>query len=80
MRTATSSIYIRSIILGISVSLTLASGVKAQSVDFQKMTPDERKAYMEKMRVASQADWEKTMQAFNLKQPALIRKANFWPA
>lgn len=48
----------------------------AQSVDIQKMTPDERRAYFDKLRVASQEDWEKTMKAFNLKLPTLPQLAD----
>ena len=43
----------------------------AQSVDYQKMTAEERKAYMEKVRLVNQEDWQKTMNNFNLKQPTL---------
>ncbi|GAB3931488.1 acetylxylan esterase [Larkinella terrae] len=35
------------------------------------MTPDERKAYMDKMRAASQEDWEKTMATLQIKTPSL---------
>jgi hypothetical protein len=35
------------------------------------MTADERKAYMDKMRAVSQADWKKTMQSLSLSEPVL---------
>ncbi|MDB5241551.1 MAG: acetyl xylan esterase [Spirosoma sp.] len=59
-------------VLVISISLVLSIGsVNAQRADIQKMTPEERKAYGEKLRAASQADWQKTMQSFKLSEPVL---------
>ncbi|GAB4035928.1 acetylxylan esterase [Spirosoma gilvum] len=37
----------------------------------QKMTPEERTAYMNKLRAASQEDWQKTMDKLSLKLPTL---------
>ncbi|WP_461103767.1 alpha/beta hydrolase family protein [Spirosoma koreense] len=45
--------------------------VNAQAPNVQKMTPEERTAYMTKMREASQADWQKGMDELRLKQPTL---------
>ncbi|MCK8492426.1 acetylxylan esterase [Spirosoma sp. RP8] len=45
--------------------------VNAQAPDFQKMTPEERKVYMDKMREASQEDWQRVMNRLNLKLPTL---------
>ncbi|RAJ97734.1 hypothetical protein LX87_02637 [Larkinella arboricola] len=44
--------------------------VRAQSPDFSKMSPEERRAYMDKMRAAAQEDWQKTMDQLQLKLPA----------
>lgn len=58
--------------LGLWMGLTLFVGAaKAQSADFQKMTPDERKAYFDRLRVVSQEDWQKTMKVLNLSEPSL---------
>lgn len=54
----------------------LGKVAQAQSPDFMKMTQEERRAYMDKMRAAAQADWEKVMTKFQLKQPALPVPAN----
>ncbi|GAB4049315.1 alpha/beta hydrolase family protein [Spirosoma litoris] len=43
----------------------------AQAPNLQKMTPEERTAYMNKMRAASQEDWQKMMDKLNLKLPTL---------
>ncbi|QDK82792.1 acetylxylan esterase [Spirosoma sp. KCTC 42546] len=43
----------------------------AQAPNFQKMSPEERTAYMNNVRVASQADWQTMMDKLNLKLPAL---------
>lgn len=43
----------------------------AQAPNFQKMTPEERTAYMNKMRAASQEDWQRMMDKLNLKLPTL---------
>ncbi|WP_332368990.1 hypothetical protein [Spirosoma telluris] len=40
------------------------------------MTPEERTAYMNKMRVASQEDWQKMMDKLNLKLPTLPAPAD----
>lgn len=45
--------------------------MKAQAPDLQKMTPEERTAYMKKMRAASQEDWEKMMGKLKLLVPVL---------
>jgi hypothetical protein len=47
------------------------SVANAQAPDFQKMTPEQRTAYMNKMREASQEDWQKVMNQFNLQLPTL---------
>ncbi|GAB3247586.1 acetylxylan esterase [Larkinella harenae] len=51
------------------VALLAAQTVSAQSPDFQKMTPEERTAYMNKMRAAAQEDWQKMMDKLGLKLP-----------
>ena len=56
--------------LWIAGGLTV-SRAQAQSPDFQKMTPEERTAYMTKMRAASQVDWQKMMDKLSLKLPTL---------
>ncbi|QMW07185.1 acetylxylan esterase [Spirosoma foliorum] len=43
----------------------------AQAPNLQKMTSEERTAYMNKMRAASQEDWQKMMDKLNLKLPTL---------
>jgi hypothetical protein len=53
------------------VSILTVSNANAQSPDFQKMTPEERNAYMAKMRAASQEDWQKMMDVLHLKLPDL---------
>ncbi|UFH54632.1 S9 family peptidase [Spirosoma sp. KNUC1025] len=53
-----------------ALALTVCQ-TNAQAPDFQKMTPEERTAYMNKMREASQADWQKMMDKLSLKLPAL---------
>ncbi len=45
--------------------------VSAQAPNFQKMTAEERTAYMTKMRAASQADWQTMMDKLALKLPTL---------
>ncbi len=52
------------------------SHVQAQAPDFQKMTPEERTAYMSKMRAASQVDWQKMMDKLNLELPTLPPSAD----
>jgi hypothetical protein len=52
--------------------LTLAVGsAHAQAPDVRKMTAEERTAYMNKLREASQQDWQKMMDQLGLKQPTL---------
>ena len=55
--------------MGLALSIHMAHA--QQRPDVQKMTPGERKAYMDKLRAESQADWKRTMQSFNLSEPAL---------
>ncbi|MBD2756150.1 alpha/beta hydrolase family protein [Spirosoma validum] len=55
---------------GFWISLTVCT-VNAQAPNVQKMTPEERTAYMTKMREASLADWQKMMDKLNLKLPTL---------
>ncbi|QJW89442.1 acetylxylan esterase [Spirosoma taeanense] len=54
--------------LAFRLSMQTAS---AQAPNFQKMTPEERTAYMNRMREASQADWQKMMNRLNLVLPSL---------
>lgn len=54
------------VFIGLSVGLAFS-----QSPDLQKMTPEERTAYMNKMRIASQEDWQKMMDKLHLKLPSL---------
>ncbi len=64
-------------LFGFLVGFVLISeAVLAQSPDFQKMTPEERTAYMTKMREASQADWQKMMTMLHLKEPTLPNPAD----
>lgn len=46
-------------------------GANAQAPNFQKMTPEERTAYMNNMRAASQEDWQRMMDKLNLNLPTL---------
>ena len=59
------------VIIGLTKSWAVA-----QSPDFQKMTPEERTAYMNKMREASQEDWQKMMDKLQLKLPTLPAPAD----
>ncbi|WP_227686935.1 alpha/beta hydrolase family protein [Spirosoma arboris] len=54
------------VIVGFSISNT-----NAQAPNLQKMSPEERTAYMNKVRTASQEDWQKMMDKLNLKLPTL---------
>jgi len=55
----------------LTVGMLTVSTTYAQSPDFQKMTADERKAYMDKLRTAAQEDWQKMMNKLGLKEPSL---------
>ena len=60
-----------SLIIGLTIY-----NANAQTPDFQKMTPEERTAYMNKVREASQADWQKMMDKLGLKLPTLPSPAD----
>lgn len=67
-----SSVPFSGLVLGSWLSLILSVNTAyAQRADVQKMTPDERKAYFDKQRAASQQDWQKTMQSLHLNAPVL---------
>ena len=61
----------RLIVWGCVIVALSSQRVGAQAPNFQKMSPEERTAYMNKMRAASQEDWQKMMDKLNLKLPTL---------
>ena len=53
------------------IFFVLISIAEAQNPDFRKMTPEERTAYMAKMREASEKDWQIMVNQLNIKMPVL---------
>lgn len=76
---ALSSVPFSGLVRGSWISLMLSiNTARVQRVDVQKMTPDERKAYFDKLRAASQQDWQKTMQSLRLNAPRKCPRPT-WP-
>jgi hypothetical protein len=64
-------ITIEALIIGLA-ALTGARGVAAQTPNFRQMTPEERTAYMARIRAASEEDRRRMMTRLGLKEPEAL--------
>lgn len=77
MKNIIGSVRLGTVLIGIGfVFGLLIDNARAQAPNFQKMTPEERTAYMNKLRAASQEDWQKMMDKLSLKLPTLVPSAD----